>query len=358
MNFLQAFGNNVKAVVGGMLVGICLLPVGVIMQKCAVDQMQYHKYFDKAVAVSDSSDSKIGEETIIKTEGEYTLSDNSPYTVKTEEGDLFEGKYISYSIDRYFPKKEVKETKDSNGNRRTETTYKWVKEEGGGVSSPDSLTVTVNGFTDKFNSFRQKYIEPETISYKYVKGLSSDGSRAGMGGEISARLLEKYDGMAPKPDEGDIMDNTYLKVLSGYLYDESDKTMTICGIANSGSNQLTPIMGRWGQSMLVVSYGNFTDTLQSTKTSASSERLAKFIIGTLCFIAGFSGIFGPIIKILDFIPVIGDLAIGLIYFILAIVSLILSVLFYIFFQFFWLILALAIIIPLGLFFYGKFFKNA
>lgn len=118
LNFVEAFGKQVKGVIFGMILGIILLPVGIVMQKCAVDQMQYHKYFDKAIQVTGQSDQKIQESTIVKTEGEYTLSDNSPYTVQTDEGDIFDGQFISYSVSKYIPVKKEREVEDSNGKKK------------------------------------------------------------------------------------------------------------------------------------------------------------------------------------------------------------------------------------------------
>ncbi|OHD06333.1 MAG: hypothetical protein A2086_13975 [Spirochaetes bacterium GWD1_27_9] len=353
MNFFEKFGKGVKQVIGGMILGIFLLPVGVFMQKCAVDQMQYHKYFEKAVQVTGANDSKIADSTIIKTEGNYTLSDGSPYTVKVAEGDTYDGQYISYSVSKYIPKKEVREVEDSNGNKKKEVTFKWEKEGDPVQIAPDNLTVGVNDFSVRFGDFAQKYIPTATKVFKYVPGMSRETTRSSLGNEMGVSLLGKFNSMPDKPTDQDIYDGVYLKVLDGYVYNPNDNTMTISGIANKGSNSLAPVIGKWGAKMLVVCYGGLADTFTQLKSSANTERLMKFIIGSLCFMFGFAGIFGPILKVLDFIPIIGDLAIGLIYFVLAIVSLLLSVLFYVFFQFYWLLLAIAIIVPLALFFINK-----
>ena len=171
---VRSFGKQVKAVITGMIVGIFLLPIGVFMQKCAVDQMQYHKIYDKAVLVTGSSDSKIQSSTVIKTEGEYTLSDNSPYVVKNSEGDEYSGQYIQYEESRYIPVRKERQVEDSNGNKKTEITYSWEKEGGVTQNSPDTLSVGVNGFNVRFNTFSQKYIRTKTSHFKYKPGFSSD----------------------------------------------------------------------------------------------------------------------------------------------------------------------------------------
>lgn len=343
-----SFGKQVKAVITGMIVGIFLLPIGVFMQKCAVDQMQYHKIYDKAVLVTGSSDSKIQSSTVIKTEGEYTLSDNSPYVVKNSEGDEYSGQYIQYEESRYIPVRKERQVEDSNGNKKTEITYSWEKEGGVTQNSPDTLSVGVNGFNVRFNTFSQKYIRTKTSHFKYKPGFSSDNPSSTSVRE-DGRAISKIgsgDGMPSEPNQSDIDQKVYAKVLTGYLYDASDRNMTMSGIASNGSTSLNPVKGKWGQTMLALSYNNIQGTFEELKSSAQSERLMKFIIGTLCFMFGFSGIFGPIIKVLDLIPFLGKLANGVIYFVLAIVSLLLSVLFYVFFQFFWLLLAAAIAIPI------------
>ena len=131
-----------------------------------------------------------------------------------------------------------------------------------------------------------------------------------------------------------------------------NKYLALCGIASKGSNNLISkvkkVFASLHQELLVISYGNKEETLRILESQAKTERLFKFIIGTLCFMIGFSGLFGQIIKVLNLIPFLGKLATGVIYFILAIVSLLLSVLFYIFFQIFWLLVAVAIIVPIVL----------
>ena len=128
--------------------------------------------------------------------------------------------------------------------------------------------------------------------------------------------------------------------------------MTICGIASKSSTDLNPKIKQvplsLPQEMLVISYDNVDGTFTALEASAKSERFWKFVGGTLCFMIGFSGLFGPIIKILDFIPFLGKLATSIIYFILAIVSLLLSVLFYVFFQIFWILVAIAVLVPIAL----------
>jgi len=351
LNFVEAFGNQVKAVITGMIVGIFLLPIGVVMQKCAVDQMQYHKIYEKAVEVSNNTDSKIQSSTIVKTEGNYSLSDGSPYTVKSAEGDTYPGQYISYSESKFIPVRKERQVEDSNGNKKTEITYSWEKEGGVVASSPENLSISVNGFNVKFDNFKQKYIATAEKYFKYKKGFSyGDNSRSTLGADGSySSNIGSGSGMPDKPTQSDIDQGVYIKVLNGYVYEPSDSNMTLSGIASSSSTDLNPVIGKWGQAMLVASYENLQGTFEKLKSSAQGERLMKFIIGTLCFMFGFSGIFGPVIKILDIIPFIGKLANGIIYFVFAIVSLILSVLFYVFFQFYWLILAAAIIIPIVMF---------
>ncbi len=352
--FASAFGNQVKAVITGMVVGIFLLPIGVVMQKCAVDQMQYHKIYDKAVTVNSPSDAKIQSSTIIKTEGDFLLSDASPYEVKNSEGDVYPNRYITYSEVKKIPVRKERKVKDSDGNEKIEITYEW-EDAGKLSSSPDNVSITVNGFNSKFSNFSQKYIESKTTYFKYKKGFSyGDNSSTVITSDGSyVTKIGSGSGFLDKPSQSDINEGVYVKELTGYVYDEADKTMTLSGIASNSSGELNPVKGKWGQTMLVASYANLSGTFDKLKSSAEGERLMKFIIGTLCFMFGFSGIFGPVIKVLDIIPFIGKLANGILYFLFAIISLVLSVLFYVFFQFYWLILAAAILIPLIMYFLKK-----
>lgn len=237
--------------------------------------------------------------------------------------------------------------------KKTEIYYEWEKQGGDIASSPDGLSVAVNGFDVKLNSFKQNYIPSKTEYFKYKTGFNNEYSNSNFSSSGSFTKIGSGEGMPSTPNQSDINDGVYVKVINGRLYDPADKTMTLSGIASKSSNELNSIKGKWGQEMLVLSYKNLQGAFEELKNSAQGERLMKFIIGTLCFMFGFSGIFGPVIKILDIIPFIGKLANGIIYFIFAVVSLLLSVLFYVFFQFYWLILILAIGIPLLLFFLKK-----
>lgn len=344
-NFFTTFGKNVKAVIGGMVLGLFLLPLGVYMQYCAVNQMQYHQEFKSAKEVENANDSQIKDATLIKTEGEFSLS-AGPFTdLETPEGDVFSGTYISYDVYKYTIMEEKTEIEDSEGNPTGEYkyTYEWVRDVNAISESPSDLSISINGFTVKFNSFKQNYIPSETRYYKYTP------SRTVMSNMVKST---EGSGFPPTPTQDEYYKGIYSIVLQGKVYDPSDKTMTISGVASKGSSNLIPkekkVFASLPQEMLVISYGNKEETLRSLESQAKTERLFKFIIGTLCFMFGFSGLFGPIIKILDLIPFLGKLATGVIYFILAIVSLLLSVLFYIFFQIFWILVAAAIIIPIVL----------
>lgn len=337
----ERFGNSAKQVIGGFLMGLVLLPLGVVMQKCAADQMPYDKYFKKTVQVSSSKDIK-KESTPIWTEGSYRLTDGSPYRVSTYEGDRFSGEYIQYKVVKRIVIEKKRDKKDKEGRViGTEYTYSW-EDDGTVAESSPNLTVEVNGFRVKFSDFSKKYIERTANSFKY----NYNGSRVG---EESDRSLQT-------PTEKDYRDGIYLKELRGYLYNGNDSSMLLAGLSSPNSDSMGPITYK-SQEMLVLSYSGYDDTLQSLKDDALAESLVKFIAGTICFMLGFTGIFGPLIKLLDFIPILGDLAIGIIYIICAVVSLLLSILFFIFFKFFWILVALAILIPLGLFAYGKFARR-
>ncbi|HOL57034.1 MAG TPA: hypothetical protein PLD75_05660 [Spirochaetota bacterium] len=343
--FLDTFGKNVKAVISGMILGLFLLPLGVYMQYCAVNQMQYHKEFKAAKDVTDANDPQIKDATLIKTEGNYSLSAGPFSELKTPEGDMFSGSYISYDIYKYIIKEKKTEKKDSEGKPtgEYEYTYEWVKEGNALSQSPADLSVSVNGFTVKLNAFRQNYIPSATRYYKYTP------SRTVMS---NMEKSTEGTGFPPSPTEDEYRKGIYAIVLEGRIYDATDTTMTISGVASKGSSNLVAkqkkVFASLPQEMLVISYGNKEETLRSLESQAKTERLFKFIIGTLCFMFGFSGLFGPIIKVLDLIPFLGKMATSVIYFILAIVSLLLSVLFYIFFQIFWLLVAAVIVIVIVL----------
>ncbi len=343
LNMVEKFGKSVKAVIGGMLLGLVLLPVGIWMQYISANQMQYHKEFDKSIVVQSSSDPAIsGSDVKIKTEGKYTLSDG-PFLVQTPLGDVFSGRYISYNLDKWVVAEEKKEKKDKDGNTIKDSygniiydiSYRWEKASQV-ASSPDGITVEVNGFVAYVSSFKQRYLPTASKYFEYFP-YSSRGATERTG---SLRTATKDD-----YDRG-----VYSIVLDGTIYDEKDETVSIAGMINSGSNELKPIIKKGvaaiQQSMLAITYGNLDDLRTKLESSAKGERLFKFIIGSLCFIFGFAGLFGPVIKIFDLIPFLGKLANGIIYFILIIVSIILSVIFYLFFQFFWILVAIAVVTPI------------
>lgn len=342
-NSFQKFGTGVKNVIGGMVLGLFLLPLGIYMQYCSANQMPYHKEFKKAVEVKSPADiSK--DSALIKTEGNYSLSAGPYKGIKTPEGDVFSGTFISYEVNKYIVKQEKVDKKDDKGNViGTDYKYSWVKDQALG-SSDSGLTVTVNSFTVKFGDFSQNYIAGETKYFKYINSRQIFGSKENISGE--------QNGYPKDAVESDYINRSYAVVISGKIFDPNDKDMSITGIAAKGSKTLTPKIKKvplsFPQSFMAITYGNFTQLYESLENQTKMEGIGKFIIGSIFFLLGFCGLFGPILKLLDFIPFFGNMALGLIYFILAVVSLILSFLFYVFFQFFWILVALAVIIPIVL----------
>ncbi len=360
MNWAQNFGRGVKGVIGGMILGIFLLPVGVYMQYCSVNQMQYHKVFDDTVSVTGATDEKIsGDSVKIKTEGQYILSEG-PFTVRTNEGNTFSGQYITYSLEKWVVKEVRKEKKDSegkvvrdsSGNPIYEISYEWEKESDL-ESSPSGVSVTVNGFRNLISDFRQTYIPARSAYFEYAYGQNSYG--------YSVDAVREIEGAPSSPSQADYTSGKYAVVLNGRLYDNNDTTMTVSGVASRNSGSLSAIIKKTfaspEQSMMVLSYLNMAETRNKLESDAKGERLMKFILGTVFFVIGFTGIFGPIIKIFELIPFLGKLANGIIYFVVAVVSVLLSVLFYVFFQFFWVLVALAILIPIVLIILKKKAKN-
>jgi hypothetical protein len=363
MGFIDKFGKGVKQVVMGMILGLVLLPLGVFCQYKAAFQMEYHKVFQSAKEVSTPADAVDGEN--IKTRGAVTYTGGSiPYegeTLRISEGDMFEGQFITYSIKRYnIVETETKtEIKDSDGNPTGKYeytyTYNW-NEIGTPQTSPSGIRVSINGLSADYNAVRQNYIPSATKHFQYSKGSSGGGSIAGRSQMLVKVDPGTYDKNSGKPFGSSDLENLYKKYgysgttsnlyvveLVGDIF-KPDAQMTLAGKVNGSSiGVIEAKIG--GGKMLALSYSDVPATQAELKATAGGEKLGKFIIGALCFMVGFSLLFGPIIKLLDFIPIVGDLAIGLIYFILFIVSAILSVFFYFLFELWFIWIGLAIVIP-------------
>jgi len=362
-DFFAKFGEGVKQVIFGMLLGLVLLPVGVLMQYCSATQMKYHKVFEDSKVIAKSGD--IEKSMNVKLiNNDFSLSEGPFASLTTPEGDTIEGQYISYSIGRKTAERQEVEKKDKNGNViGHEYKYSWKSAE---PVSSKTQSIKVSDFSIEFSNFKQRNIKSVDKYYKYrnqSSGVNSFSGVRGDSGNSKSGLLISNSSTEPKATKEDYERNNYLIVFDGYVYIPGAK-ITVAGFGEPGNSALTPVVSKKGvggfntQEMLAISYGGAAETYKFLENESKTEGFLKFIIGTICFIIGFSGIFGPIIKVLDFIPLVGDIAIGIIYFVLAIISLLLSILFWVFFKFFWLILILAIAIPLILFFINQSKKSA
>lgn len=370
MGFFDKIGKGIKGVITGMILGIFLLPIGIAMQYCSANQMKYDKVFAKAQEVSSSSE--VSGTINIKTRGSFSFENGAvPYEgeeIKTDEGDIFEGQYITFNIQKYKIKETKTQKKDKDGNDiPNEYTYSYNWESvGNPKTSSQDIVVKVNGFSAKFQNFRQNYIPSKSLHYQYKETYRDPSVRSLLDSESTNKIdVTTYNKNSSKPSATEDMykkygfsnglSNFYVVEFTGKVYNPGAQ-MTLCG--KTSGTELSIIEGGSGGKMLAVSYSDFTGTESELKASAKAEGIMKFVIGTICFVIGFAGLFGPIIKVLDFIPFLGDLAIGVIYFILIVVSLLLSILFYVFFKFFWVLVALAILIPLTLFIINKVTKKA
>lgn len=359
MGFIDKIGKGVKGVIGGMILGVFLLPIGIAMQYCSANQMKYDKVFEKAKLSVDATGMTGIQE--IKTRGIPEFENGSvPYEgmeVSSNEGDVFEGKYITFNIQKYKIKETKTQKKDENGNpiaNEYTYSYTWITD-GTPKNSPSDIKIKANGFSAEFNNFRQNYIPTKTAHYRYIEFGGDSGIRSVYGNYSNKIDVTTYDKNSPKPSATaelykqfgyyNGLSKFYVVEFTGRVYKDNAQ-VTLCGKAIG--SQLSVIEGGSGGKMLAISYSDFAGITAELKSSAKTEGTMKFVFGTICFILGFAGLFGPIIKVLDFIPFLGKLAIKVIYFILAVVSFIISLLFYFFFKFFWLILAAAIIIPIVL----------
>lgn len=358
MGFFDKIGKGIKGVITGILLGIVMLPIGVLMEYCSANQMKYHKYFASAKQVSSPADvKKAGMK--VWTQGDYTL-EGGPYSnIATSEGSVFQGDYIDYTITKKNVVRKTVQDKDKDGNvTGTHYEYSWTRDSSFNTRSETS-SIKVNGFKVPFKSFTTKsgkYFPSKSMAYVYKHSR-------GIAGDSSSDTMFIQNGSLPSASET-LYNNgnaATAKVFSGVIH-QPDKKLLFAGVASPSSEALSPMIhSAWlipAQKLLVGSFGDYTQTMQFLKSDFSTGRNVKFIIGALLFMFGFAGLFGPVIKVLDFIPFLGDLAIGLIYIVLAIVSLILSALFFFLFKFFWIILAIGIAIPIILLIINKVSKKS
>lgn len=321
--------KSLKGIIFSIFLGICLLPIGIYLQKNSADQMPYQKYYNEAKKTTDF-DSSNDQESISIT-GIPKFSSNIPATVITENKYSIPGQYIKYTL----TKKQINETQNKQTQKKT---YKYIKSTS--FKSSTSSFIIINKLKINIDDFT-KILIPKKHIYLIVKNNSGK----------STTLIQDT---APKPTQEDFQKGNYIYEFTGYIYDSNVKEYSATGILNKENNTLLPIKhNRGSDSLLLLSSHSKQKTYELLLSSAKSESRIAFILGVICFTIGFSLIFSPIIKLFGCIPVIGNFASGLIYIITALLALLLSILFYTFFKFFWLIVFTATFLIIAYFIYKR-----
>ncbi len=127
---------------------------------------------------------------------------------------------------------------------------------------------------------------------------------------------------------------------SGVSY-EPEKNYTAIGYFDG--NQIVPFVSESESKYLVIGAGEFQETLKSLAKRDAGFSWLIFIIATIFFWMGSSLAIGPFIKLIEFIPLIGNFSSGVIRFILAIFSFIVMGITFLVLEYWYIILIIGVL---------------
>jgi hypothetical protein len=127
---------------------------------------------------------------------------------------------------------------------------------------------------------------------------------------------------------------------SGYSYDPSANYTVIGAFSGSGYGLYT---SKRDNKYLAIGPGDYNSAMEAIKSSDARATLAWFIGAVIAITAGMSLIVGPLLTIIEQIPVIGGFGAGAIRVIFALIGIITMTIFYFLFRYWYVVLALFII---------------
>ncbi len=128
---------------------------------------------------------------------------------------------------------------------------------------------------------------------------------------------------------------------SGTGYDPQGE-YTVIGTA--GGTRFQPYVSKNDNKYLALGSGGFAETLESIRTADMAWTIGLFILSVALLGGGMSMIVGPLLSLIEYIPLIGGFGAGLIRVIFFIIAAVVMAITYVFLRYWWVILILFVIL--------------
>ncbi len=351
--------EKIKNSFGGMIIGLFLLPGAFVVVYVASKREQASEVMKDAVPAAQAA--QAGKKAVYATGTLDSDMIGDPQFVKP-------GRYLSLrrtaEMYAWEQKKETKKEKDGNTTKETDVydcKMVWT-------SSPDANVGSKKGCEGKSNpspSYASASFAPSrvTITASGATYTMNVGAIDAVG--LPSVKISKSDLTTDLSESGSYFYpqascSSSAKVgcerisFSGTRYDEG-KTYTAVGRLegtqfeeySTGSSGL--MAGHW----LKLGPGSFKDTMGAVSSADSKWTLGWYIASVVCFWLGLVLLTGPILQLIEFIPIIGGFGEGLIKFVFLIFSVVVMGLAFLIIEYFWFILIAIIALAAFLIFKKK-----
>lgn len=353
--------DKMKSSFGGMLLGLVLLPGAFVITCIASKREQASEVFKGALPAAEANKAAAASKAVYATGTLDSEMIGDPQFVKP-------GRYLSLSrsaeMYAWEQKKETKKEKDGNTTIEKDVydcKLTWT-------SKPDTNVGSKKGCEGKSNP------SPTTSSASFTPGRITIAS-AGATYPVNPTKLDAVGLPGVKltkneltADLSEYSGSFYFKAscatsspaagcervsFSGTTYKEGE-TYTVIGALPSGQFEeySTGKTGMLAGSWLKVGPGSFEGTMKAISSADSKWTMGWFLGSVVCFWLGLTMLTGPILQLIEFIPLIGGFGKGLIQVVFGVFSFVIMGLSFIIIEYFWLILLLVVAIA-GFLIYKK-----
>ncbi len=341
-----SFMGKIMNSIGGMLIGFLLIPVSFFVVGYSSCRERTTEALRDAQAVGSAS----------ATQPEYA-------TGKIQAAPLGDPPYVragnylqlSRSVQIY-AYKEIKGDKEKNEPARCETHWtsspdRSLGEGCRGKSNPNIRTPTTN---PKVSTVRLT-ADGKTYTFNYPQASTYGLPSANIDGSKVTGLVENggyfymNQNCAGSPYVG-----CERISYSGYSYDPGAE-YTIIG--KSSGNTFAQYTSARDNKYLAFGAGNLSQTMESISSSDFMMTLILFIISVACLGGGMAMIVGPLLSLIEYIPIIGGFGAGLIRVIFFIFAFVIMAITYTFLRYWWVILILVVLAIAAVILIGRMRKS-
>ncbi|MBE7439324.1 MAG: hypothetical protein HS115_12770 [Spirochaetales bacterium] len=282
-----------------------------------------------------------------------------------DPGFLRPGHYLSLerSPQMYAYKQRKKSTSDSDKNKKPE--YECVTE---WTSSPQENVGNKEGCRGKYN--------PPMSIKSYEGKVDSFAVMADQPYRVAASV-EYYGMPSPRPQQADFL--IPIHASGSYYYpdascDSSSPRIGCMRISYSGTaydpaadytvigalsgNSYSAYKSKKDNLYLALGPGGYQETMEAIKTSDATTTLILFAVAVLMISGGMSMIVGPLLTLIEQIPIIGNFGAGALRVIFAVIGFIVMSITYVFLRYWYLVLLLFLLVGAVIFFMAKKKKEA